>query len=151
MHLRLVLTYLFWNIFNTEKHFALALKKIVHLLFFVFQTKLNKAVSIFCRLPQWIRNVQMIPGISTRLWWEPGWKSCMANSEDWRSKNVNVIELNCKVVKKVATSPFLHRLLLVKFIPFRAKIFFYLKGYKFVPEPTSKNWLYWLSTVRGFG
>ena len=35
-------------------------KKIVHLLFCVFQTKLNKAVNILCRLPEWIRNVQMI-------------------------------------------------------------------------------------------
>ena len=42
----------------------------------------------------------MIPGFSTRLGWERGWRYCMANSKDWRSKNVNVIELNCKVVKK---------------------------------------------------
>ena len=35
--------------------------------FCVFQTKLNKAVSIFRRLPEWIGNVQMIPGFSTRL------------------------------------------------------------------------------------
>ena len=47
----------------------------------------------------------MIPGFSTRLGWESGWKSYMANSKDWRSENVYVIELNCKVVKKVATSP----------------------------------------------
>ena len=60
----------------------------------------KKAVNIFCRLPEWIRNVQMIPGFSTRLGWERGWKSCMANSKDWRSENVNMIELNCKVVKK---------------------------------------------------
>ena len=44
----------------------------------------------------------MTPGFSTRLWWECGWKSCMAYSKDWRSENINVIELNCKVVKKVA-------------------------------------------------
>ena len=42
-------------------------KKIVHLLFCVFQTKLNNAVNIFYRLQEWIRNVQMIPGFSTRL------------------------------------------------------------------------------------
>ena len=78
-------------------------KQIVHLLFWVFQTKLNKAVNIFCRLPDWIRNVQMIPGFSTRLGWERGLKSYIANSKDWRSKNLNVIELNCKVVTKVAT------------------------------------------------
>ena len=69
-------------------------KKFVHLLFCVFQTKLNKAVKIFRRLPEWIKNVLMIPGFSTRLGWEGGWKSCMANSKDWRSKNVNAIELN---------------------------------------------------------
>ena len=39
-------------------------KEIVHLLFCAFQTKLNKAVNIFCRLPEWIRNVQLIPGFS---------------------------------------------------------------------------------------
>ena len=50
-------------------------KRIVHLLFYVFQTKLNKAVNIFCRLPEWIRNVQIIPSFSTRLGWVCGWKS----------------------------------------------------------------------------
>ena len=44
-------------------------KKIVHWLFCVFQTKSNKAVNIFCRLPQWIRNVQMIPAFSTIKTW----------------------------------------------------------------------------------
>ena len=76
------------------------------------------AVNIFCRLPEWIRNVQIIPGFSTRLGWEHGWKSSMAQkTKDWKSntgtltfptKTVNmidVIELNCKVVKNVATPP----------------------------------------------
>ena len=58
VHLRLVLTYLFKNLFNTKKHLAWALKKIVHLIFCVFQTKLNKAVNFFCRLPECIRNLQ---------------------------------------------------------------------------------------------
>ena len=99
-------------------------KKLVHLLFCVFRTKLNKAVSIFCRLPEWIRNVLMIARFSTRLGWECGWKCCMANSKDWRSENLNAIELSCEVVKKVATPPFLHQpphptppLLLFRFIP----------------------------------
>ena len=65
----------------------------------------KKAVNILCRLPEWIRNVQMIPGFSTRLGWERGWRSFMANSKDWRSENVNMIELNCKVVKKWQPSP----------------------------------------------
>ena len=86
----------------------------------------KKAVNIFCRLPEWIRNVQMIPGFSTRLGWERGWKSCMAKSKDRRSENVNVIELNCNVVKKVATPlppPYLHQAPLFRFIPpFLAKI-----------------------------
>ena len=103
-------------------------KKIVHLLFCLFWTKLNKAVNIFCRLPEWIRNVQMIPGFSTRFGWERGWKSCMNNSKDWRPENVNVIELNCKVVKKVATLPFLHHPppsppFLFRFIPCSSKEF----------------------------
>ena len=66
MHLRLVLTYLLYNLFNTKKYLALALKKIVHLLFCVLQTKLNKAFNIFCRLLEQIRNVQVIPGFSTK-------------------------------------------------------------------------------------
>ena len=40
-------------------------KKIVNLFFCVFQTKLKKkkkTVNIFCTLPQWIRNVQIILG-----------------------------------------------------------------------------------------
>ena len=37
------------NIFNIKKHLALLLKKIVHVLFYVFQTNLNKAVSILCK------------------------------------------------------------------------------------------------------
>ena len=40
---------------------------------------------------------------STRLGWKRGWKSCMADSKDWRSENVNAIKLNCKIVKKFAT------------------------------------------------
>ena len=51
VHLGLVLTYLFKNLFNTKKHLAWALKKIFHLFFCVFQTKLKKAVNIFCTLP----------------------------------------------------------------------------------------------------
>ena len=62
-------------------------KEIVHLLFCAFQTKLNKAVNIFCRLSEWIRNVQLIPGFIRRLRWERGWKSCIANSKDWRFEN----------------------------------------------------------------
>ena len=51
VHLRLVLTYLFKNLFNTKKHLAWVLKKKFYLLFCVFQTKSNKAVNIFCRPP----------------------------------------------------------------------------------------------------
>ena len=42
---------------------------------------------------------------STKLGWERGRKSCIANSKDWRSENVNAIELNCKVVKKLQSPP----------------------------------------------
>ena len=44
-------------------------KIIVHLFFCVFQTKLNKVVKIFCRPPEWTRNVQMIPDFSTLKSW----------------------------------------------------------------------------------
>ena len=60
VHLRLLFTYLYQNIFNIKKHLALVLKKIVNVLFCVFQTNLNKAVNIFCTLPEWIRNKKMI-------------------------------------------------------------------------------------------
>ena len=59
----------------------------------------------------------MTLGFGTRLWWEHEWYSCMANSKDWRSKKVNVVELNCKVVKKVATPHFYINPPLFKFIP----------------------------------
>ena len=82
--------------------------------------------------------VQMILGFSTKLGWGRGWKSCMANSKDWRSENVNAIELNCKVVKKVATAPpFLHQPPLSRFItPFLAKKFVPLQVTKFLEGPT---------------
>ena len=34
-------------------------------LFCVFQINLNKAVNIFCTLPEWIRNIQMMQCFST--------------------------------------------------------------------------------------
>ena len=65
----------------------------------------------------------IIPGFSTRLGWKRGWKSCMANSKDWRSENVNVIEWSCKIVKKVATSPFYISPPFQVYLPFLAKEF----------------------------
>ena len=50
-----------------KKNMAEHLRLVLTFPFCVFQTKLNKAVSIFRRLPEWIGNVQMIPGFSTRL------------------------------------------------------------------------------------
>ena len=103
-------------------------KKIVHVRFCVFQTKVNKAANIFCRLPEWIRNVQMIPGSSTRLEWERGWKSFIdetQKTEDPKSNKgnlnfpthtVNVIEL----IVGPTHSPFLREhppSLLFRFIP----------------------------------
>ena len=67
-----------WHLYlkNVEENIkADHLRLVLTFLFCVFQTKLNKAVNIFCRLPEWIRNVQMIPGFSTRLGWERGWIS----------------------------------------------------------------------------
>ena len=55
--------------FQYQEISCLALQKIVHLLFCVFQTKLDKAVNIFCRPPEWIRKVKMIPGFSTIKSW----------------------------------------------------------------------------------
>ena len=42
------------------------LKKFVHVLFYVFQTNLNKAVDILCKLSEWIRNIQMIEYANTK-------------------------------------------------------------------------------------
>ena len=56
-HLRLALNYPFENLFNLRKILPWHSKKIVYLLFCVFQTNLNKVVNIFCRIPEWIRNV----------------------------------------------------------------------------------------------
>ena len=57
------------NIFNIKKHLALVLKKIVHVLFYVFQTNLNKAVNILCKLSEWIRNIQMVEYFNTKKTW----------------------------------------------------------------------------------
>ena len=109
-------------------------KKTVHLLFCVFQFKLNKGVNFFCRLPEWIRNKKMIQGFRTRLGRECGWKPCMANSKDWRFEDpkgnltfpthtVNVIELNCKVVKKWQAPHFYINPPFQVYPPFLAKSF----------------------------
>ena len=45
--LTLLFTFLHQNLFDIKKHLALALKKIAHVLFCVFQANLNKAVSHF--------------------------------------------------------------------------------------------------------
>ena len=54
VHLRLVFTYLHSNLSNIKKHLVLVLKKIVHIHFFVFQSNLNQAVNVFCKLGEWI-------------------------------------------------------------------------------------------------
>ena len=62
VHLRLLFTYNNENLFSIKKQLALIL---VHVLFCVFQTNLNKAVNIFCTPSEWIRNIQMIQCFST--------------------------------------------------------------------------------------
>ena len=57
------------NLFNVRKHLALVLKKIVHVVVYIFQTSLNKAVNISCKLPEWIRNIQMKQCFSTIKTW----------------------------------------------------------------------------------
>ena len=63
--------------FKCQEISCLCTKKIAYLLFCIFQTKLNKAVKTFCRVREWIRNVQMIPGFSTIKTWMK-----MVNSKD---------------------------------------------------------------------
>ena len=55
--------------FNIKKHLPLVLKKIVPVLFYVFQINLNKAVDILCKLSEWIRNIQMIECFNTIKTW----------------------------------------------------------------------------------
>ena len=43
--------------------------KIVHVIFYVFQINLNKAVDILCKLSEWIRNIQMIEYFNTKKTW----------------------------------------------------------------------------------
>ena len=60
--LRLLFSYHHQNLFSIKKH-------LVHVLFCVFQTKLNKAVNILCTLSEWMRNVQVIQCFSTIKAW----------------------------------------------------------------------------------
>ena len=75
MHLKFLFTYLHEILFIIKKILPWYSKKFAPVLFCVFQTELNKADHIFCRLLEWIGNIQMIPGFSTRPGWERGWKS----------------------------------------------------------------------------
>ena len=44
-------------------------KEFVHVVFCVFQTNLNKAANIFCKLSEWIRNIHMIQCFSSIKTW----------------------------------------------------------------------------------
>ena len=136
-------------------------KRIVHSLFCVFQTKLNKAVNIFCRLPEWIRNLQWYQvllqdldenvdgNLNKDLDENLAWLT--QKNEDLKSNNgnltftshtVNVTELNIKIIKKVATPPFLHQPPppFQVYPPFLAKNFVpspkWLNFSKVLPHPT---------------
>ena len=58
-HFRLLFTYLQQNLYSIKERFALVLKNFVNVFFCVFQIDLNKAVNIFCSLPDWIWNTQI--------------------------------------------------------------------------------------------
>ena len=79
----------------------------------------KKAVSIFCRPPEWIRNVQMIQVLVQDL-----------------DENVDENVLNCKVVKKAATPPFLHQLPFQVYPPFLEKKFIPSQVAQFLEGPT---------------
>ena len=57
--------------FQYKETYCIALKKNCPFTFLCIpnlkQSKVNKVVKFFCRLPEWIRNLQMIPGFTTRL------------------------------------------------------------------------------------
>ena len=58
-----------------------------------------------CDLHMCSRNLNCITATETVTYLIATERSCMAKSKDWRSENANGIELNCKVVNIVATSP----------------------------------------------
>ena len=60
---------LLFKIFNMSEMRRLKNVIFIQIIFLLFQTKLNKAVNIFGRPPEWIRNLQMIPGFSTVKTW----------------------------------------------------------------------------------
>ena len=51
--------------FYYKEHIAVVLNKFVHVRFYVLQTYLSKVVNIFCALPEWIKNIQMVQCFST--------------------------------------------------------------------------------------
>ena len=96
--IKVALFYLHQNLFNIKKHLALVHKKIVHILFCVFQTNLNKAVNIFCTLSE-------------------SYSKCTIDAKFQCNKdlNENLAQLTQKTKelkhsnKKVAILPFLHQ------------------------------------------
>ena len=67
-----------WHLYfkNDTKTFSILrnispwyVKNFVHVLFCVFYTNWNKAVDILCKLPEWIRNTQMIQCFTTIKSW----------------------------------------------------------------------------------
>ena len=76
-----------------------------------------------CDLHMCSRNLNCIIATETVTYLIATERPCMAKSKDWRSENANGIELNCKVVNIVATSPpsppppILHQPPLFRFIP----------------------------------
>ena len=68
-HVRSFFTYLHQNLFNIKKHLDLVLKKICRCIFLCIPNYFNKAVNIFCKRPEWIRNMQMIQCFSTIETW----------------------------------------------------------------------------------
>ena len=57
------------KIFNIKKYLALLLKNFLHVLFCVFQTNLDKAANILCKLSEWIINIQIIEYFNTKKTW----------------------------------------------------------------------------------
>ena len=73
-------------------------KKCVHVIFYVFQTNVNKAVDILCKLSEWIRNTQMIEYFNTEK------KDLDENLALLTQKTENQ-----NVVKETLLPPFIHQ------------------------------------------
>ena len=112
--LSLLFTNLNQNLFNIKKHLGLVLKKIFHVVLCILQINLYKAVSIFCPLPEWIRNIPMFyyyQDLDENLaWLTQKTEELKSNKGNFTFPTNTVHMIEQQSNKKMATHPlFLHQ------------------------------------------